>query len=124
MTPQQTKRTIEGLANQNATRQFKNLVGMRGIVCGALDRWLNDGVTKGIGEERRHKLLDYLFPTCGGSSKNLTGAQMAGLLEWMELNQSLTGQYEDSASAPSKIQSALECVREYELQHGQQELGF
>ncbi len=74
------------------TSHPKQMDRMRGLVAGTLDKWL--------GKDLRHALIDFLFEnTEGGSTKQLNGAQLRAMLDWMALgHDDLNGYYSTSES--------------------------
>lgn len=82
----------------------KQVERMRWRVAGTLDKWLT--------KELRRVLIDYLFAYGdGGSTKQLTGAELAAMLEWMSLGyDSLNGDYDTSKSLEAKEQMRRLCM--------------
>ncbi len=80
----------------------KQVERMRWLVAGTLDKWLT--------KDLRHALIDFLFDgTQGGSTKNLTGAQLCALLDWMQLgHDDLNGYY--MTTAPEVARDEMKAV--------------
>ncbi len=70
----------------------KQVERMRWLVAGTLDKWL--------GKDLRHALIAFLFEdTEGGSTKQMNGAQLRAMLDWMQLgHDDLNGYYSTSES--------------------------